>query len=144
MADALQVVGFTSTWPSWRISLACWQPYSLCIASSMPRYAHGWLTVSYFTSHLPLFVFLFLSVLQKRVWLKLHKDNILLLFCLQPALLYLVPACLGFPLLTALFRGELSAMLRLVRTSVFGLMLPIYLVVTKLLCVRDYTWAFFH
>lgn len=29
----------------------------------------------------------------------------------QPALLYLVPACLGFPLFTALVRGELSAML---------------------------------
>jgi len=30
----------------------------------------------------------------------------------QPALLYLVPTCLGFPLLLALIKGDLNAMLK--------------------------------
>lgn len=32
--------------------------------------------------------------------------------CLQPALLYLVPACVGFPVIVALFKGELTEMFR--------------------------------
>lgn len=30
----------------------------------------------------------------------------------QPALLYLVPACVGFPVIVALFKGELTEMFR--------------------------------
>lgn len=34
-------------------------------------------------------------------------------FCpLQPALLYLVPACVGFPVVVALLKGELTEMFR--------------------------------
>lgn len=34
--------------------------------------------------------------------------------CPQPALLYLVPACVGFPVIVALFKGELTEMFRCV------------------------------
>uniref|UniRef100_A0A3P8WX29 Histocompatibility (minor) 13 n=1 Tax=Cynoglossus semilaevis TaxID=244447 RepID=A0A3P8WX29_CYNSE len=35
----------------------------------------------------------------------------------QPALLYLVPACIGFPVLVAMFKGELTEMFRWVTTT---------------------------
>ena len=41
-------------------------------------------------------------------------------YCLlfQPALLYLVPACTSFPLLTALIKGEIKEMFRLVQPTI--------------------------
>lgn len=36
----------------------------------------------------------------------------LLLYILQPALLYLVPACIGIPLMVALVKGEIKEMFK--------------------------------
>ena len=41
-----------------------------------------------------------------------HATGLLALFFVQPALLYLVPACIGVPLAVAVVKGEVGRMFR--------------------------------